>query len=92
GLGLPAPRPGFRAVQVPVRHRGLPVVTPGFVRAAHAAGVQVHVWTVDEPAEMARLLDLGVDGIMSDRPTLLAEVLGRRGGAVPPSHPGRPRV
>lgn len=92
GLGLPAPRPGFRAVQVPVRHAGIPVVTGGFVRAAHARGVQVHVWTVDEPAEMARLLDLGVDGIMSDRPTLLAEVLGRRGGAVPPSHPGRPRV
>lgn len=93
GWGLPAPRPGFRVVQVPTHHRGIAVVTRGFVRAAHASGVQVHVWTVDEAAEMERLLDLGVDGIMSDRPTLLAGVVAvRRERAVPPSLPGRPRV
>lgn len=97
GWGLPAPRPGFRAVQVPARHKGIPLVTRRFVRAAHAAGVQVHVWTVDERAEMERLLELGVDGLMSDRPSLLRAVLAERGkeparGAVPPSHPGPARV
>ena len=80
GWGLPAPRPDFGAVQVPTQYKGIPLVTPRFVRAAHAAGVQVHVWTVDEAAEMRRLLDLGVDGLMSDRPTLLKEVIAGRGG------------
>ncbi|MCX7645203.1 MAG: glycerophosphodiester phosphodiesterase [Rhodobacteraceae bacterium] len=79
GWGLPVPRPAFPAVQVPVGFRGIPVVTRRFVAAAHRRGVQVHVWTVDEEAEMARLIDLGVDGIMSDRPTLLRAVLARRG-------------
>lgn len=80
GYGLPVPVPlGPRALQVPVRHRGLTVVTPGLIRAAHARGLAVHVWTVDEAAEMDRLLDMGVDGIITDRPTLLREVMMRRG-------------
>lgn len=66
-------------LQVPVSHRGIPVVTPGFVRRAHAAGLAVHVWVIDEPAEMERLLDMGVDGIMTDRADVLAEVFTRRG-------------
>ena len=78
GYGLPF-RPEFRCIQVPVRWKGIPVVTPKFVRAAHQAGVQVHVWTVDDEAEMINLLDMGVDGLMTDRPTLLREVLIRRG-------------
>ncbi|MGH2769880.1 MAG: glycerophosphodiester phosphodiesterase [Actinomycetota bacterium] len=75
-------RPGRLAaacVQVPVRHRRLPVVDPRFIAAAHRRGLQVHVWTIDDASEMDRLLDLGVDGIMTDRPTLLREVLRRRG-------------
>ncbi len=63
------------AVQVPVRHRGIEVVNRRFVAAAHRLGKHVHVWTVDDPAEMGRLLDLGVDGIISDRIDLLKDVL-----------------
>ena len=72
-------QPAYDCVQVPVRHRRVEIVTRRFVDAAHARGVQVHVWTIDEPAEMHRLLDLGVDGIMTDRPTVLRGVLESRG-------------
>ena len=65
--------------QVPVRQHGVLIVTRQFIRRAHARGLAVHVWTVDDPAEMRRLLDLGVDGIMTDRPAVLREVLLERG-------------
>jgi len=61
----------FDALQVPRTYRGLTVVDKGFVRAAHRRGVQVHVWTIDDPMEMRLLLELGVDGLMSDRPDWL---------------------
>jgi glycerophosphoryl diester phosphodiesterase len=67
------------ALQVPVRYRAIPVITPGFVRRAHELGLYVHAWTINDPAEMHRLLDLGVDGIVSDRADLLKEVLQARG-------------
>lgn len=67
------------AAQVPVRQGPLAIVTPSFVDGAHRAGLQVHVWTIDDPVEMHRLLDLGVDGIMTDRVTVLREVLQSRG-------------
>ncbi|HQY34770.1 glycerophosphodiester phosphodiesterase family protein [Actinotalea sp.] len=66
-------------LQVPERQGRIPVVTAATVAAAHASGVQVHVWTVNEPAEMARLLDLGVDGLVTDRADLLRDVLRTRG-------------
>jgi glycerophosphoryl diester phosphodiesterase len=65
--------------QVPVRRGRLPIVDERFVRGAHRLGLQVHVWTIDDPAEMHHLLDLGVDGIMTDRPTELRAVLEERG-------------
>jgi glycerophosphoryl diester phosphodiesterase len=68
------------AVSVPVRtNRGLLVTDQRFVDAAHRRGLQVHVWTIDAEAEMHHLLDLGVDGIMTDRPSLLKRVLESRG-------------
>jgi glycerophosphoryl diester phosphodiesterase len=72
------PRLGARCLQVPIRWGRTPIVTAGFVRAAHRSGLHVHVWTVDDPATMHRLLDLGVDGIMTDRPAILKDVLVRR--------------
>ena len=68
-------RPAYDALQVPLRHRGIPVVTPRFIRAAHARGVRVDAWTINQADEMRRLLDLGVEVIMTDRPGTLAEVL-----------------
>lgn len=65
--------------QVPERARGLAVVTARTVAAAHRAGRHVHVWTVDDAADMNRLLDAGVDGIVTDRPDVLLGVLHRRG-------------
>ncbi len=77
-LGLPAST-FAPCAQVPVRHGRVPVVDRRFVDAAHRHGVAVQVWTVNQRAEMERLLDLGVDGILSDRPTLLKQVLVDRG-------------
>lgn len=79
GWGLPLPLAGFPVVQVPEHYKGVRVVTPRFLRAAHRAGVQVQVWTVNDADAMVRLLDMGVDGLMTDRPTLLRQVLERRG-------------
>ncbi len=73
------PRLQADCVQVPVRARRLVVVDRRFVDAAQASGLQVHVWTIDDPAEMTALLDLGVDAIMTDRPRLLRDVLAARG-------------
>jgi glycerophosphoryl diester phosphodiesterase len=78
--GLPAaPRRSAVAAQVPEAQSGVRVVDHRFVRAAHARGLQVHVWTVNDPDRMHRLLDLGVDGIMTDHIDTLRKVMEGRG-------------
>jgi glycerophosphoryl diester phosphodiesterase len=67
------------AVQVPTRFGRIPVTDRRFIAFAHARGLQVHVWTIDDEATMDELLDLGVDGLMTDRPTVLKQTLERRG-------------
>jgi glycerophosphoryl diester phosphodiesterase len=78
--GLPAAvRRSAVAAQVPEQQSGIQVVDHRFVRAAHAHGLQVHVWTINEAERMHRLLDLGVDGIMTDHIDTLRKVMEDRG-------------
>ena len=72
-------RPPGIAWQVPPAYMGTPIVTPDFVAAAHDLGTEVHVWTINEAAEMHALLDLGVDALMTDVPALGVRVLRERG-------------
>lgn len=65
-------------VQVPVRDGRTRIVTDRFIETCHDAGLPVHVWTIDDASEMHELLDLGVDGLMTDRPGTLRDVLSRR--------------
>jgi glycerophosphoryl diester phosphodiesterase len=76
---LPVPPAHGQLAQLPRRLGPLTVVDRGLLERAHATGREVHVWTVDDPAEMAELLDLGVDGLLSDRPDLLRDLLQERG-------------
>ncbi|HEX2080857.1 MAG TPA: glycerophosphodiester phosphodiesterase [Longimicrobium sp.] len=82
-------RPPVDAFQMPERNAGRQVLSPRWVKEAHAHSVAVHVWTVDEEADMRRLLEWGVDGIITDRPDRLARVLHERVGR--PLPPGPPR-
>ncbi|WP_030677834.1 glycerophosphodiester phosphodiesterase [Streptomyces cellulosae] len=78
--GLPARvRRSAVAAQVPEAHSGVQVVDHRFLRTAHSLGLQVHVWTVNDPERMHRLLDLGVDGIMTDHIDTLRKVMEDRG-------------
>lgn len=76
--GHPVPT-GPMALQIPSEFAGQPLVTPELVSCAHAHGMQVHVWTIDEPDEMAALLALGVDGIVTNFPARMVRLLAGRG-------------
>jgi glycerophosphoryl diester phosphodiesterase len=74
---VPVPRLAAAVLQLPERWRGVPVLTPRVLATAHAHGLPVHAWVIDDAADMRRLLALGVDGIVTDRPDVLLAVLGR---------------
>ncbi|MCU1343752.1 MAG: ugpQ [Acidimicrobiia bacterium] len=76
GCRIKAGRAG--CIQVPVNQSGIPIVDHRFVAHAERAGTPIHVWIIDDPSEMNRLLDLGVGGLMTDRPTVLRDVLRQR--------------
>ncbi len=82
--GATSPAVSAVAFQVPEHHGEVAVVDERFVAAAHAAGIAVHVWTVDDEPSMDRLVDLGVDGIITDVPTTLAALLAARGAGWDP--------
>ncbi|WAC69010.1 glycerophosphodiester phosphodiesterase family protein [Microbacterium sp. SL75] len=69
------------ALQIPERQGPIRVVSRGLIRDAHAAGVEVHVWTVNDEDDMSRLLDLGVDGLVTDRADVALALVNRRGTA-----------
>lgn len=77
--GEPIPSTGHVALQIPTEFAGTNVATPELTEAAHRAGVAVHFWTIDQPDRMVALLDIGADGIMSDRPAVLAGLIEERG-------------
>lgn len=78
-FGIPAGSFRSACAQVPHRVKGVTIVDERFVAKAHSLGLQVHVWTIDDEDEMNELLDLGVDGIMTDLPAVLKGVLQSRG-------------
>lgn len=83
--------PAVDALQLPELHDGRRILTPGLIRGAHAKNIAVHVWTVDEESDMRRLLEWGVDGIVTDRPDRLARVLHElHGRPLPPGPPAEP--
>ncbi|NJP05436.1 MAG: glycerophosphodiester phosphodiesterase [Chloroflexaceae bacterium] len=69
--------PVFEALQIPEYAMGTQLIVPHFIRAAHRRGLEVHVWTINETDDMRRLLDLGVDGIITDYPDRLLKLTGR---------------
>lgn len=76
-LGAGAYTPPAGAIQIPRESAGIALLVDHFVTAAQRRNLQVHAWTINEPDAMRELIDLGVDGIITDRPDLLLEILGR---------------
>ena len=71
--------PPGQALLIPPKYQDIPLVTEQTVAAAHQLGLEIHVWTINDPQEIGSLLDLGVDGVMSDFPGRLLEVVKKRG-------------
>ena len=77
--GLPVGKFRARAAQVPISQGPVRIIDDRFVEKMHARGIAVHVWTIDDASEMDWLLDVGVDGIMTDLPAVLLDVMTQRG-------------
>lgn len=73
--------PAYESLQIPPEYKGLAIVTPRFIAAAHGRNIGVDVWTINDESEMERLLDLGADGIVTDHPETLSGILARRAEA-----------
>jgi glycerophosphoryl diester phosphodiesterase len=84
-LALPPRKPPYRSLQVPERFGGTRIVSPRFVRTMQRAGLPVHVWTVNDPDDMRRLLSWGVGGLITDRPDLARDAVS----ALQHAPPGR---
>ncbi len=78
GWGFPSGHLTARCAQIPISERGIRLATTRMIRAAEKKGLKVHIWTVDDRETMEQLIDLGVHGIMTDRPSLLKQVLEER--------------
>lgn len=85
---VPGPRQGAIAAQVPMHQGPIRVVDERFVATAHTLGLAVHVWTINTVADVLRLLEVGVDGIITDRPVFLRDFLDQRGLWTQPPAPG----
>ncbi len=77
--GIPLASPPVHCAQVPISEYGITIVTSAFIKHCNKNGIAVHVWTIDEEDEMRRLIQLGVNGLISDRPTLLKQVAMEEG-------------
>ncbi len=77
--GAPLPTPAVHCAQVPIAEYGITIVTSGFIKHCNNMDIAVHVWTIDNEDEMRRLIRLGVNGLISDRPTLLKQVAMEEG-------------
>ncbi len=77
--GMPLPLPKADLAQVPLKAYSISIITPAFVRCCHRHLIPVHVWTIDDEATMRRLIRMGVDGIVTDYPTLLRRVAEEEG-------------
>ncbi len=78
-IGMSKPFAGAHAAQIPMKQGPITLTSRRLVDDAHEAGLHVHVWTIDEPSEMEHLLELGVDGIMTDKPAVLKDILLQKG-------------
>ena len=76
--GFPLNTTQGNCAQVPISYFGLPVVNKQFIDAAHVANKLVHVWTIDEESKIDNLIDIGVNGVMTDKPSILMKVLKKR--------------
>jgi glycerophosphoryl diester phosphodiesterase len=71
--------PGANALQLPVENKGLNLATPSLIKQAHRLGMEVHYWTIDDRKTMERLLEMGADGIITNRPDILIDVMKKKG-------------
>tara|TARA_Y100001970_G_C14259557_1_gene878695 strand:- start:2629 stop:3375 length:747 start_codon:yes stop_codon:yes gene_type:complete len=78
-IGINIGIPDGDCVQVPTSQWGVPIITKGFIESVHELGKLIHVWTIDHEPEMNNLIELGIDGLMTDKPSVLKRTLQKKG-------------